>query len=401
MLLIPCPYCGERGPQVEFAYRGDATRQRPPDGAPDEVWYEYVFLRDNPRGPHREWWLHHGGCGRWIRVTRDTATHEVLGAEPAVVPPDAGADDRVGGGIRGRARDRVRGRLREGRSVKLQRFRNLAGGLIDRDELIEFTFDGRPYFGYRGDTLASALLAHGVRLFGRSFKYHRPRGVMAAGAEEPNALVTVGEGARAEPNLRATQVEIESGMTGRSQNRWPSLAFDLGAAAGLASPLFPSGFYYKTFMWPSAPAGWLFYERFIRRAAGLGRGPVVPDPDRYDKTHDFCDVLVVGGGPAGPRRRPRRLPGRRAHHARRGRTPDRRHAARGACLRRRPAPRRVAGRDGRPAPGGLPGDGPHAGDRVRLLRPEPRHRRGAAPRRSRSAPADGAGPRGRARDRRP
>ena len=183
--------------------------------------------------------------------------------------------------------------------MKLQRFRNLAGGLIDRDELIEFTFDGRPYFGYRGDTLASALLAHGVRLFGRSFKYHRPRGVMAAGAEEPNALVTVGEGARAEPNLRATQVELEPGMTARSQNRWPSLAFDLGAAAGLASPLFPSGFYYKTFMWPSAPAGWLFYERFIRRAAGLGRGPVVPDPDRYDKTHDFCDVLVVGGGPAG------------------------------------------------------------------------------------------------------
>ena len=183
--------------------------------------------------------------------------------------------------------------------MKLQRFRNLAGGLIDRDELIEFTFDGRPYFGYRGDTLASALLAHGVRLFGRSFKYHRPRGVMAAGAEEPNALVTVGEGARAEPNLRATQVEIEPGMAARSQNRWPSLAFDLGAAAGLASPLFPSGFYYKTFMWPSAPAGWLFYERFIRRAAGLGRGPVVPDPDHYDKTHDFCDVLVVGGGPAG------------------------------------------------------------------------------------------------------
>ena len=91
MLLIPCPHCGERA-QVEFAYRGDATGPRPPDGAPDEVWYEYVFLRDNPRGPHREWWLHHGGCGRWIRVTRDTATHEVLGAEPAVVSPDAGTE---------------------------------------------------------------------------------------------------------------------------------------------------------------------------------------------------------------------------------------------------------------------------------------------------------------------
>ena len=181
--------------------------------------------------------------------------------------------------------------------MKLQRFRNLAGGLIDRDDLVEFTFDGRPCFGYRGDTLASALLAHGVRLIGRSFKYHRPRGVMAAGTDEPNALVTVGEGARTEPNLRATEVEVEPGMVVRSQNRWPSLGFDLGAAAGLASFLFPAGFYYKTFMWP--PSGWLFYERFIRRAAGLGRPPVVPDPDRYDRTHDFCDVLVVGGGPAG------------------------------------------------------------------------------------------------------
>ena len=181
--------------------------------------------------------------------------------------------------------------------MKLQRFRNLAGGLIDRDALIEFTFDGRARFGYRGDTLASALLAHGVRLVGRSFKYHRPRGVMAAGADEPNALVTLGEGARAEPNLRATEVEIEPGMAARSQNRWPSLAFDLGAAAGLVSPFLLAGFYYKTFMWP--PSGWLFYERFIRRAAGLGRPPVAPDPDRYDRTHDFCDVLVVGGGPAG------------------------------------------------------------------------------------------------------
>ena len=94
MLLIPCPHCGERA-QVEFAYRGDATRQRPPEGAPDEAWYEYVFLRDNPRGPHREWWLHHGGCGQWIRVTRDTATHEVLGAEPAVVAPEDGADSET------------------------------------------------------------------------------------------------------------------------------------------------------------------------------------------------------------------------------------------------------------------------------------------------------------------
>ena len=97
MLLIPCPHCGERA-QVEFAYGGDATRRRPPDGAPDEAWYEYVYLRSNPRGPHREWWLHHGGCGQWIRVTRDTATHAVLGAEPAVVPPGDGADSETRSG---------------------------------------------------------------------------------------------------------------------------------------------------------------------------------------------------------------------------------------------------------------------------------------------------------------
>ena len=99
MLLIPCPYCGARA-QVEFAYGGDATRQRPPDGAPDEAWYDYVYLRGNPRGPHREWWLHHGGCGQWIRVTRDTATHAVLGAEPAVDPPE---DRAVRGGPDGGA----------------------------------------------------------------------------------------------------------------------------------------------------------------------------------------------------------------------------------------------------------------------------------------------------------
>ena len=95
MLLIPCPHCGERA-QVEFAYGGDAARRRPPDGAPDEAWYDYVYLRDNPRGPHREWWLHHGGCGRWIRVTRDTATHAVLGAEPAAGPAAGPADGGTG-----------------------------------------------------------------------------------------------------------------------------------------------------------------------------------------------------------------------------------------------------------------------------------------------------------------
>ena len=178
-----------------------------------------------------------------------------------------------------------------------QPFRNDDGGRIDRGRRLGFAFDGRRYTGHAGDTLASALLANGVRLVGRGFKYHRPRGVVAAGAEEPNALVRIGEGARAEPNARATQIELYDGLVASSQNRWPSLGFDIGAANDLLSRVFPAGFYYKTFMWPAG--AWMFYERFIRRAAGLGKAPTGPDPDVYEKRWAHCDVLVVGGGPTG------------------------------------------------------------------------------------------------------
>lgn len=177
-----------------------------------------------------------------------------------------------------------------------QPFRTLAGGLIDRTTPISFTFDGRTYQGYPGDTLASALIANGVRLVGRSFKYHRPRGIYTAGSDEPNALVTLHEGGRSEPNTRATTVELYDGLVAASQNRWPSLRFDLMAATSLLSPLLPAGFYYKTFMWPGLK-GWMFYERHIRRAAGLGEASRLPDPDHYEKCHAFCDVLVVGAGP--------------------------------------------------------------------------------------------------------
>ena len=175
----------------------------------------------------------------------------------------------------------------------------LAGeGRIERDRTLAFTFDGRRYDGHPGDTLASALLAAGVRLVGRSFKYHRPRGIMSAGSEEPNALVELRTGARREPNTRATAVELFDGLEARSQNRWPSLAFDVGAISSLLSPLLVAGFYYKTFMWPAA--FWeRVYEPAIRRAAGLGRASLEPDPDTYEKAHAFCDVLVVGAGPAG------------------------------------------------------------------------------------------------------
>jgi methylglutamate dehydrogenase subunit C len=172
------------------------------------------------------------------------------------------------------------------------------GGLVDRSRPLRFTFDGRVMTGFAGDTLASALLANGVRLVGRSFKYHRARGLLAAGPEEPNALVELRTGARREPNTRATTIELFDGLEALSQNRWPSLAFDLSAVNSWFAPFIKAGFYYKTFMWPAAL--WeKFYEPLIRRAAGLGRAAAAEDPDHYEKAFAFCDVLVIGSGPAG------------------------------------------------------------------------------------------------------
>ncbi len=180
-----------------------------------------------------------------------------------------------------------------------QPWRLASGGRLDRGRTLRFTFDGRPYEGFAGDTLASALLANGVHLAGRSFKYHRPRGIMTAGPEEPNALVGIDRGNGAQdPNQRATQVELFDGLVAASQNRWPSLRFDIGAAGDGLAPLLPAGFYYKTFKWP--PSWWTrLYEPRIRAAAGLGRSPDRPDPDRYLHRHAHCDVLAVGAGPAG------------------------------------------------------------------------------------------------------
>ena len=180
-----------------------------------------------------------------------------------------------------------------------QPWRLPAGGAIDRSRPLAFDYDGTRYEGYAGDTLASALLANGVHLVGRSFKYHRPRGIYSAGFEEPSALVQLARGARTEPNTRATTLELYDGMIARSQNCWPSVRFDVGAVANALSPLLPAGFYYKTFMWPPAPGWWLRYEHFIRRAAGMGRAADAPDPDRYEHQYAHCEVLVIGGGPAG------------------------------------------------------------------------------------------------------
>ncbi|MBN8632833.1 MAG: sarcosine oxidase subunit alpha family protein [Rhodobacterales bacterium] len=174
----------------------------------------------------------------------------------------------------------------------------IEGGQIDRSKTLRFTFDGIPYQGHPGDTLASALLANGVRLMGRSFKYHRPRGPISAGSEEPNALVELRTGGRQEPNTRATVAELYDGLSANSQNRWPSLRFDAMGTNDKLSTFFAAGFYYKTFMWPKS--FWeKIYEPIIRRAAGLGAVTREEDPDEYDKGFLHCDLLVIGAGPTG------------------------------------------------------------------------------------------------------
>jgi len=173
-----------------------------------------------------------------------------------------------------------------------------SGGRIDRNQRLTFSLDGRSLSGLRGDTLASALLANEVKLIGRSFKYHRPRGFLSAGVEEPNGLFTLGSGGRTDPNVAGTITELSEGLEAHCQNAWPSVQFDLMAVNSLASPLLSAGFYYKTFMGP-ARGSWMFYEPFIRKAAGLGRGVHERDPDRYETRHAFADVLVIGAGPAG------------------------------------------------------------------------------------------------------
>ncbi len=178
-----------------------------------------------------------------------------------------------------------------------QAFRTSAGGSINRSKTLSFTFNGNNYQGYEGDTLASALLANGVHLVGRSFKYHRPRGIMANGPEETNALIQLRTGARTEPNIPASQIELFDGLIANSQNCWPSVKFDVGEINNVLSGLMPVGFYYKTFMWPRSM--WHTYDDLIRKAAGYGKVAQERDPDRYENRFDHCDVLVAGGGPAG------------------------------------------------------------------------------------------------------
>ncbi len=169
---------------------------------------------------------------------------------------------------------------------------------IDQTTRISFKFNGQKLFGFKGDTLASALLANDIHLVGRSFKYHRPRGIMTCGSEEPNAIVQIGnDPSSTEPNVRATEIELYEGLESFSQNCWPSVNFDIGGINNFLSPLLPAGFYYKTFMWPAS--FWEKYEFFIRHSAGLGKSPTKPDTDLYDHQYAHCDVLVIGGGISG------------------------------------------------------------------------------------------------------
>ena len=275
-MIIEHPLLGPRD-AAEFVYLGDASLIDRPDRDDEhaaEKFYDYQYVRTNPVGRLRELWYHEQGDRSWLVVTRDTVTHEITKVELA---RDAGS--RCG-------------------AFAMTQPNRINGGLVDRGSKLEFSFNGRQFTGHPGDTLASALLANGQKLVGRSFKYHRPRGIFSAGSEEPNALVQLRAGSSCEPNTRATTVELFDGLQAESQNHRLSLEFDLMAVNDLLSPFLSAGFYYKTFMWPKA--FWeRLYEPLIRASAGLGKLSMLSDPDCYDKGFLHCDLLVVGAGPAG------------------------------------------------------------------------------------------------------
>jgi sarcosine oxidase subunit alpha len=252
MLLIECPWCGPRE-ETEFSCGGEAHIARPldPDALSDEQWGYYLFIRKNPRGAQPGAVVSRAGM-------------------PAVVQRQARHPPRTRSRTCTRwARRPPEGKAREDMAPMSQICRLPAGGRIDRRTRLHFTFNGKRYEGHAGDTLASALLANGVHVVARSWKYHRPRGIVACGVEEPNAVVQLETGARAVPNARATEVMLYDGLVANSVNAWPSVDFDLMAVAGFFARIMPAGFYYKTFMWPKS--FWRRYEHYIRKGAGLER----------------------------------------------------------------------------------------------------------------------------------
>ena len=315
MLLIPCPYCGMERPELEFRNGGEAhiaRPARPGRGQRRGLGRSTSISAPTRRACSPSAGATSSGCGRFFNCLRDTVSDRILAVYKAGEPrPDLGGEDRV----------------------MTQAFRVAGGASLDRARPVSFTFDGVAYGGYEGDTLASALLANGVRLVGRSYKYHRPRGIVSAGAEEPNALVGVSRGpGRFTPNLRATQVELYDGLVATSQNRWPSLRFDVGAINDVLAPLYRRGLLLQDLHGPGLfGTNWAWkriYEPVIRRAAGLG--------DRADGARP---------GPLCPLFRPLR----RADRRRRARGPRRgarrgRERRRRRRLRREPGARRLAPR---------------------------------------------------------
>ena len=179
-----------------------------------------------------------------------------------------------------------------------QEFRLEKNGLINRNNKISFSFNGKKYYGYEGDTLSSALIANGIHLVGRSFKYHRPRGFFGAGVDEPYAIVQMIRDGATDPNVRATEQELFEGLEAKSVNCWPSVNFDIGAINNFLNIFFPAGFYYKTFMWPKS-FWYHIYEPFIRKAAGFGSASIKHDTERYEHKYEYCDLLIAGSGPSG------------------------------------------------------------------------------------------------------
>ena len=282
MLLIHCPHCDETLPELEFEYAGEAHIDRPADPSGQDDGRMARFPVHAQQRPGKS--LRALAPFKWVRsVLQCRSKH---------------GQRQVPGNLCGRRTAPYRRRIARG--IEMSRYRIAGKGRVNHTKPVRFTFDGKTYSGLEGDTVASALLANGVHLLGRSFKYHRPRGVVTAGSEEPNALIGTSRGTadRYEPNTRATVQEIYEGLKTDSQNKWPSLKFDVGAINDRLYMLFSAGFYYKTFMWPKS--FWdKVYEPFIRGAAGLGVSPQVPDADYYASRYLHCDVLIVGAGPAG------------------------------------------------------------------------------------------------------
>ena len=314
MLLIPCPWCGERE-ETEFRCGGEAhiLRPREPAALSDDQWADYLFMRTNPKGVHCERWRHVHGCGRWFNLARDTVSDQILAVyrmgEPRPKIDRRDGRDRASRGQAGpdagrRARRR-RAMSDVGPGVRTAH-RLPEGGRIDRARPLGFTFDGARYEGFAGDTLASALLANGVHLVGRSFKYHRPRGIVAAGAGGAERAGPARPRRRApSPTCARPRSSSTTGWSPHSQNCWPSLEFDFGAVSDLLSPLLPAGFYYKTFMWPPLLVARRLRARDPRAPPASARRRPSPIPTATSTATSIATCWSSAAGRRGSRRRSR------------------------------------------------------------------------------------------------